>query len=61
MAKLQPTRQYLAGVHHLVEADRAVVDVNLDCLEEDVSAQVFDELKQVTLLDGTALLSEIYF
>lgn len=55
MAKFQSIRQCFAGVHDFVEPDGAVVDVQLEFLEEGVSAQALDQLKQVALPDGAAL------
>ncbi len=60
MAKFQPIRQCLAGVHDFVEPDGAVVDVQLEFLEESVSAQALDQLKQVALPDGAAASPKAY-
>lgn len=60
MAKFQPIRQCFAGVHDFVESDGAVVDVQLEFLEEGVSAQALDQLKQVALPDGAAASPKAY-
>ena len=60
MAKFQSIRQCFAGVHDFIEPDGAVVDVQLEFLEEGVSAQALDQLKQVALPDGAAASPKAY-